>query len=301
MSSMKMNVAQHLDLLWKFDRGLALQEAIFATVKPGDTVIDAGCGTGILSLWAAKAGALKVLAIDSEDTSTGEQLARENQVSDRIEFIQAELSDFEMPDNKRCDVLFGMLYFNDPRRDAAQAALTSRLRSRLLQAGGSQIPDRVVYTACALDWPQQDIGTRFSDIDMRISVMEQRYRLDLTSLRDAAKLQPHRGWFPARRSSGLVERSDARLLSTGKDTFTEIDYERGFEGYPELCTCRISQPGTCNVLLFTQALYAGHRLIFSNESVSWVRNPLRVEPDTEIRFSLDKAWFDTNLVTARIA
>jgi SAM-dependent methyltransferase len=294
---MQMNTAHHTNLLWRFDRGLSLKEAIFATVKDGDIVVDAGCGTGILSIWAAKAGAQRVLAIDSGDIGIGENLAKENRVSDQIRFIQADLSDFELPDNELCDVLLGMVYFNDPRRDTAQAVLTSKLRNRLLHPNGSQIPDRVVYTACPIEWLNQDINTRFAEIDKKVGIMEQKYGLALGTIREAAKQVPDRDWFPLRRSSGFIDRDNARLLSHGEDVFAEIDYTLGFQGYPEQFKCSISQPGICNILLFSQALYAGSRLIFSNESISWIRNPLRVEPGAELQFALDKNWVDTNVVT----
>lgn len=66
-------------------------------VKKGDTVIDVGCGSGILSVIAAKSGAESVFAVDIDEIAVG--VARENcainGVSDKVFVTAGGLSDLE--------------------------------------------------------------------------------------------------------------------------------------------------------------------------------------------------------------
>ena len=77
-------------------------------VEEGDVAIDVGCGSGILSIIAAKLGARRVYAIDkSPDViEVGRANAEANQVSDRISFYHGDL--FEPLDPSiEADVIIG--------------------------------------------------------------------------------------------------------------------------------------------------------------------------------------------------
>ncbi|KAF4577438.1 Protein arginine N-methyltransferase 3-like C2H2 zinc finger domain-containing protein [Pleurotus pulmonarius] len=62
-------------------------------------VLDVGCGTGILSLFAARAGARKVIAVDASDIAKkAEKIIKANGYSDVIEVIQGKVEDITLPE-----------------------------------------------------------------------------------------------------------------------------------------------------------------------------------------------------------
>ena len=51
-------------------------------------VLDVGCGTGILSLFAARAGARRVIAVDASDIAEkAEKIVRDNDLEDVITYV----------------------------------------------------------------------------------------------------------------------------------------------------------------------------------------------------------------------
>merc|ERR1711942_121255 len=63
-------------------------------------VLDVGCGTGILSMFAAKAGAKKVIGIDcSNIIDRARQIVKQNDLDEIITLIKGKVEEVSLPDN----------------------------------------------------------------------------------------------------------------------------------------------------------------------------------------------------------
>lgn len=292
-----MNFLHHLDLLIRWERGLRLREAIYDAVKTDSHVLDAGCGSGLLSLWAAQAGAKHVTGVDTCDLGLARQLAKENNFNHKITFIQSDLLSDELAKTiGKFDVILGMLYYNDPRRDENQSQLTSQIHKRFLSDSGVRIPTRVEYTGDACDWAMQDIKNIHRNLKNNIEEIESRYGLSLDTLYNKATHQPCPNWFPHRLASGELKRDSARFLSEETD-YTVIDYNNGNNGYPEAITFSMTSPGVFTTVIWAQKIYYEDLLVFYNESVSWINNSIRVNEGEQVRVLTGNNWRKINILT----
>uniref|UniRef100_A0A672H184 type I protein arginine methyltransferase n=1 Tax=Salarias fasciatus TaxID=181472 RepID=A0A672H184_SALFA len=112
-------------------------------------VLDVGCGTGILSMFAARAGAKKVIAVDqSEIIYQAMDIVRSNQLEDKITLIKGRIEDIELPVEK-VDIIISewMGYFL-----LFESMLDSVLHARdlYLADDGSVYPDLCNISLAAL-------------------------------------------------------------------------------------------------------------------------------------------------------
>ncbi len=142
----------HRELLADETRTNAFREAIAKTVRPGDVVIDLGCGSGILSYFACQSGAARVYAIDSTRmANVTTLLARHLGFGDRITVIQKDSKDVELPE--RANVLIsetlGVAGFDEgiagSVKDACARLLTADARIIPSHLGVSLVPVELDY------------------------------------------------------------------------------------------------------------------------------------------------------------
>ncbi|KAH3723664.1 protein arginine N-methyltransferase 3-like [Dreissena polymorpha] len=120
-------------------------------------VLDVGCGTGILSMFAAQAGAHHVYAVDMADIIyQAMDIARENKLDDKITFIKGKLEDITLPVEK-VDIIISewMGYFL-----LFESMLDSVLfaRAKYLKHDGVVYPDQCTISLSAISDPDMHMA-----------------------------------------------------------------------------------------------------------------------------------------------
>ncbi len=119
--------------------------AIDAMVRPGDIVLDVGAGSGILSVFAARAGAARVYAVEQTSVAVlAQELAAANRVEDIVRVIQGDVLDIEPPE--RVDVVVSE-WLGGFGIDEGMLAPVITARDRWLKPGGVMIPRSVTAWA----------------------------------------------------------------------------------------------------------------------------------------------------------
>ncbi len=115
----------------------------------GRQVMEIGCGTGILSLFAARAGALSVDAIEeSTIAEAAAELFAANPGGERITLHRGNSRDVQL--DRRPEVLIHELFGTDPFEENLLPALADA-RERLLAPGARFLPARLEVACVGID------------------------------------------------------------------------------------------------------------------------------------------------------
>ena len=196
---MSLLLDEHRSYLADRPRVDALRRAIHATVRPGDVVLDLGCGTGLLGLIACEAGAARVYAVDDGGMiEIARAIAGASGFASRITHLPGHSTSITLPEQP------GVLVFDQIGRFGFEAGLLEfalDARRRLLQPDARIMPGPVtLHLALA-------------------SSSEVRSRIDFWDTRPAGI-----NASPARATAGNtgypIEPRDAELLSSSEPVLT---------------------------------------------------------------------------------
>ncbi|MFO0633256.1 MAG: 50S ribosomal protein L11 methyltransferase [Nannocystaceae bacterium] len=129
-------------------RNEAYRQALVRAVRPGDVVLDMGAGTGILSVFAAQAGASRVWAVERTDIAAiARRVIERNGFADRITVIQDDLEEIDLPG--KVDVIVSE-WMGGLGVDENMLAPLLIARDRFLAPGGRVVPAAVTAMAAPM-------------------------------------------------------------------------------------------------------------------------------------------------------
>jgi len=170
----------------------------------GKVVLDVGCGTGILSMFAAKSGARKVIGIDmSSIVDHAQKIVKANNLEDVVTLIKGKVEEVELPDGiEKVDIIvsewMGYCLFYESMLNTVLYA-----RDKWLAPNGLIFPDRATLYISAIEDRQYK--------DEKINWWDQVYGFDMSCIRKVAVQEP------------LVDVVDPKQVITNSCLLKEVD------------------------------------------------------------------------------
>ncbi|KXJ71097.1 protein arginine N-methyltransferase 1-like [Aedes albopictus] len=172
----------------------------------GRTVLDVGCGMGLLSMFAAQAGAARVIAVDSSSVIDHAQtVVEENNLGHIITLVQAKVENIErLPHGiTHVDIILSeWMGYCLMDRSMLNAVIYARDRW-LKPEGGVMFPDRCTLFITAIEDRR--------GLDDRINWWANVYGFDMSPIRSNALTEP------------VVDAIDSRKIVTSSCLIHEVD------------------------------------------------------------------------------
>ncbi|MEZ4316022.1 MAG: class I SAM-dependent methyltransferase [Myxococcota bacterium] len=193
----------HAEMIGDQTRTRAYRRAILETPElfEGKVVLDLGCGTGILSMFAAEAGAKHVYAVEASDMAkVAQRVVRDNGLQDAITVLHGTLEDLECPEP--VDIVmsewmgYALLF---------EGMLNSVLvaRDRWMKPDGELVPNRARLYACAVE--------DFEVEAKRFAWWDSVYGFDMSAVGESCRREP------------LVDVVDTHCLVTDSAIIANLD------------------------------------------------------------------------------
>merc|ERR1712142_217898 len=173
----------HEEMLKDEVRTLTYRNAMYHNrhLFKGKTVLDVGCRTGILSMFAAKAGATKVIGIEmSNIVEHAKKIVQSNNLDSVVTIIQGKVEEVELPVEK-VDIIIsewmGYCLFYESMLDTVLFA-----RDKWLASDGMLFPDKASIYMTAIEDRQYK--------DDKINWWDSVYGFDMSCIREVAMTEP---------------------------------------------------------------------------------------------------------------
>jgi len=168
----------------------------------GKTVLDIGCGTGILSMFAARAGAKKVIGVDNADIAYyARDIVKKNGFEDVITILKGKMEEVTLPVEK-VDIIIsewmGYFLLYESMLDCVLWA-----RDKYLVPGGKILPDRCTMHVAAIEDREYK--------KEKMSFWNDVYGFDMSCLTPCVKVEP------------LVDTINPRVIVSNTHKFFDFD------------------------------------------------------------------------------
>ena len=181
-------------------------------------VLDIGCGTGILSIFAAKAGAKQVYGIEFADIADyANEIIKKNNLTDKITIFKSKVEDVKLPVEK-VDIIIsewmGYFLLYESMLDTVLYA-----RDKWLDKNGYMLPDHATITLAGIEDKDYKSG--------KINFWEDVYGVDMSCFKNAVIGEPLVDVCPQK----LINSSSCRILDI--DLYTvkkeDLDFSSKYE------------------------------------------------------------------------